>query len=318
MLCLPAPDADAAVARDGRIVMGTVLEVTVVAADAELALRLLGDVYAEVARWDDALTIWRADGELARLNAHADQGPVTVSPRLQQGLAAMLELSAATGGAFEPAKPTSRGVVAGASARQRLRNVLLLDAGRARLDGGATVDPGGIGKGLALDAALDLLRRGGAQAAFLDFGGSSQSALAAPPGDGDGWTILVAGWAAGSSHGLLKLRDGSVSTSRAAAPDTAPIVDPRTGEVVRGPCLATVLSPSATAADAWSTALVVLGRRGVEEASRRGLEVLVEDSAGVVWTPGFGHSPPAAAAARPPGDRDGNRDRAAGRENADR
>jgi thiamine biosynthesis lipoprotein ApbE len=85
----------------------------------------------------------------------------------------------------------------------------------------------------------------------------------------------------------LRLRDASLSTSLAAATDTRPILDPRSGMPVEGPRLVTVLASRATAADAWSTALVVLGRDGVREAESKGLEVLLEDGAGVLRTPGF-------------------------------
>src|SRR4051812_38819797 len=76
----------AAVARDGQVVMGTVLTVTIVADDSETATRLAHEAVAEARRWDDALTIWRPSGELAHLNANAGRGFVPVSARLSHGL----------------------------------------------------------------------------------------------------------------------------------------------------------------------------------------------------------------------------------------
>ena len=77
-----ARPADAAVARSGQVVMGTVLTVTVVADDRAEAQAMADAAIDEARRWDDALTIWRSEGELARFNAGAGQAPITVSPRL--------------------------------------------------------------------------------------------------------------------------------------------------------------------------------------------------------------------------------------------
>lgn len=297
----PQASPDLAVARSGQVVMGTVLTVTVFAADEDLARRLADEAIAEARRWDDVLTIWRPEGELARFNARAGEGAVTVSASLAEGLSAMLRLAKETGGAFDPsaataardaALPPKRRLVDSGettlpAAKTGLTAVLRVNGVSASLEAGASLDPGAIGKGIALDAAAKLLRRGGAAAAFLDFGGSSQLAIGAPPRDPRGWKVAVSGLAAGTSHGVLHLKDASLSTSRAGALDTAPIVDPRSGTVVVPPRLATVLAPDATSADAWSTALVVLGADGAGAASAKGLEVLLEDGSGRWSSAGF-------------------------------
>jgi thiamine biosynthesis lipoprotein len=287
--------SDAAVARSGQPVMGTVLTVTVVAADRELAQQLADAAIEEARRWEDALTIWQPEGELARFNAKAGSGDVEVSPRLGAGLASMLDFSRRTEGIFDPAVGAIRDRVAVEPARpvtpcrpiKPVADALRVSAGRASLAEGVALDPGAIGKGLALDAMVVLLSKGGASAAFLDFGGSSQTGVGAPPGDERGWPVLVTGWAEGKSHGVLWLRDASLSTSRAGASDTTPVLDPRIGKPVPPPRLATVIAPSATAADVWSTALVVLGRDGLLEARADGVEALVDDERGSVRTRGF-------------------------------
>jgi thiamine biosynthesis lipoprotein len=286
----------AAVVQDGQPVMGTVLQVTVIAPDQALARRLADSAFAVARRWDDVLTVWRPDGELARLNGQAGRGPIHVSASLWAALRAMRTHFDATGGAFDPAVgPLVRAwITPGALAvRPRahtpLPQALALAPGTADLTAGAALDPGGIGKGLALDAMADVLRRGGATAAFLDFGGSSQLALGAPPGAPDGWVVAVAGLGRGMVHGTVHLRDAALSTSRASgAGDSAgPIVDPRSRAPVEAPRLATVLARDAASADAWSTALVVLGRAGLPRAEAAGLAALVEDAQGRVLGGGF-------------------------------
>ncbi len=304
LLGLVAP-AIAAVAHAGRPVMGTILEVTVVASDAGTARRLADAAVIEAQRWDDILTTWRPQGELARLNARAGAGPVRISRDLASALRRMQELSAATGGAFDPGVGPlvsvwrQPGPHLEASVSRRLDR-LCIDAGltlrgeRAALAPGAALDAGGIGKGIALDAIAARLRAGGAAAAFLDFGGSSQLAIGAPPDAPDGWPVLVAGVVPGSAHGVIALRDAALSTSQAlgAGADAGPIIDPRVGVPAPPPRLATVVASDATTADAWSTALVVLGRAGLADIDASGLAAFLEDAEGSVKTSRFVFEPP--------------------------
>jgi FAD:protein FMN transferase len=273
--------------------MGTVLTVTVIAADEATARDLAAAAVAEGRRWDDILTTWRPDGELARFNARAGSGPVEVSGDLAAALRSMITLSAATGGAFDPAVgplvehwrgPRPPLPPPPASAATRIASALTLDGRRAALVAGAALDAGGIGKGIALDAMAALLRHRGARAAFLDFGGSSQLALSAPEADAAGWRVAIGGLAPGSVLGAIALRDAALSTSRASdGPTTAgPIIDPRSGAPVFVPRLATARAADATSAEAWTKALIVDGRAALAAARAHGIDALVEDHDGVV------------------------------------
>jgi thiamine biosynthesis lipoprotein len=286
-------------ARAGVPVMGTVLAVAVEAADGAAARRL-AERAVEVARhWDDVLTTWRPQGELARLNAAAGGGEVEVSHDLARALGRMRTLVAATGGAFDPGVGAlvawwrlPEALHSGAAPPLRpwaMADLMESRGRRVRLRAGAVLDAGAIGKGIALDAMAHTVRAGGAPAAFFDFGGSSQLAfgrLGEPSGEPE---VAIAGLAPGALHGTLLLRDASLSTSRSAAVGSSAgvIVDPRSGEPVRAARLATVLAADAATAEAWSTALVVRGRAAVEDARRGGVEVLFEDDGGVVSTPAF-------------------------------
>lgn len=303
---LAVRDVEGAEFRAGQPVMGTVLQVTVVADEAGLARSLAENAVREARRWDDILTTWRIEGELARLNRAAGQGAQAISPDLERALTRMRRLSRATAGAFNPAvgplvdrwRTPAAWIEATPHAAPRLRDVLTLRRGTAALAPGSALDAGGVGKGMALDAMADQLRHGGARAAFIDFGGSSQVAVGAPPDDQSGWHVVVAGLSDLEAHGTLTLRDGALSTSRAtgAGEPAGPIIDPVHGTPVAAPIVAVVLAPDATAADAWSTALVVLGRKGLAAVRAAGLDALVQDAAGTDMTPGMrtllkAHSP---------------------------
>ncbi|MGH7859843.1 MAG: hypothetical protein ACREQY_21150, partial [Candidatus Binatia bacterium] len=56
---LAAGRAEAAEAHAGQPVMGTVLQVTVIAPGESTARRLADAAIAEARRWDDVLTTWR-------------------------------------------------------------------------------------------------------------------------------------------------------------------------------------------------------------------------------------------------------------------
>lgn len=308
LLCLPAavllasarpPRAaadlavPAATARRGEPVMGTVLTVTVVAADQATAARLADAAVAEARRWDAILTTWRPDGELARLNARAGEGLGRISADLASALRAMIALAAATGGAFDPAVgplvdrwrgPAAPAPPPVATDATRIASALRLDGDRAALLPGAALDAGGIGKGIALDAMAALLRRGGARAAFLDFGGSSQLAIATPDAGQAGWRVGLGGLAPGSLLGEIALRDAALSTSRATAgPSPAgPLIDPRSGAPVFAPRIATARAADAATAEAWTKALIIDGRAALVAAHAHGVAALVEDEGGLV------------------------------------
>ncbi|MDX2167061.1 MAG: FAD:protein FMN transferase [Deltaproteobacteria bacterium] len=274
--------------RTGQPVMGTVLQVTIVAADDATARALAATAMAEGRRWDDLLTTWRADGELARLNAQAGRGAQPISAELAAALRRMQALSQETDAVFDPGVGPLVAAWRGprpplpppaASAATRIATALQLDGARATLLAGAALDAGGIGKGMALDAIAARLRCDGVQAALLDFGGSSQLAIGAPPDSPAGWPLVIGGLAPDRALGALTLRDAALSTSRAASgPNPAgPIIDPRSGAPVLTPRLATVRAADATSAEAWSKVVVVLGAAGAERARQHGYEVILDE-----------------------------------------
>lgn len=294
-----ATASDGATARAGRPVMGTILQVTVIADTEDRARELVEDCVKIAEHWDDVLTTWREEGELFQLNAKAGQGPLEVSADLAAALAAMRIAARSTGGAFEPGvgpvvHRLRRGEEPSDANRLAVRNgrintALTLTDTTARLSEGAALDAGGIGKGIALDAMAEHLRAANVRGAYIDFGGSSQIALGNPGEDRDGWTMVVAGAAERSVLGTLVLRTGSLSTSRASNSNNpaGAIVNPDTGLAIEPPVVVTVHAADAALAEYWSTALVVLGAGGLERARAAGVEAVMDNGGEVLITPGF-------------------------------
>ncbi len=235
--------------------------------------------FARLAEVDDALSDWRVDGELARLEQHAGGAPVQVSADLYRCLERALEVAHATDGAFDPTLGALTRLWREARATGISPSEHELQAARARTDwrqveldprscsarlacAGMELDLGGIGKGYGADRALETLAVHGVESALVGLAGDH--ALGAPPPGEPGWRIAV-GDDPETSNVLVLSRCG-VSTSGDSEQfleldgvRTSHILDPRTGRGVVGRPFSTVVAADAASADALATALSVLG-----------------------------------------------------------
>jgi thiamine biosynthesis lipoprotein len=133
-----------------------------------------------------------------------------------------------------------------------------------------TLDLGSIGKGYAIDRAIDLLRENGVANLLLHGGTSSVYALGHAP-DGQAWRVAIPHPSRDEEEHLLQVPLSGTGLAVSAPYGKAferngvsygHVIDPRSGEPVSGRLLAAVVSPSAAEGDALSTALLVLGAPG--------------------------------------------------------
>jgi thiamine biosynthesis lipoprotein len=266
--------------------MGSFFEVRLAAGlpgGADIATRMLDEVEA----LETQLTVYNDESEVSRLNASAHLGPVPVEPRLFDLLERAVAIGQATEGAFDVASgalslawgftkgpkrvPTPDGL-ADAVARAGARHLQLDPVARtvAFDREGVVINLGAIGKGYAIDRAVELARGHWWPTASLVHGGqSSLYALGSPPGDlGGRWEVAVRDpFDAGHPLGTLRLRNRGMATSgdafqrfEADGKVYGHIIDPRTGEPPSdGPASVTVLAPTAAEADALSTAFLLQG-----------------------------------------------------------
>ncbi len=159
---------------------------------------------------------------------------------------------------------------------------------------GMRLDLGAIGKGHAVEVAAGLLREAGVTSGLIHGGTSTAEAIGHPPdaeswkigiesadarlpGSGRGGMVVVTEGRAGREHeastltAVVDLKNEALSVSagdgRCFEIDGrlyGHILDPRSGEPVRGALLAAVVLPSATETDAFSTALFTESRAGYE------------------------------------------------------
>jgi thiamine biosynthesis lipoprotein len=196
----------------------------------------------------------------------------------------------------QPARPSAEDAAA-AKTKAGFAKVRLDDASRSLsyAEDGLEIDPGGIGKGYAVDRAVAVLRQQGISSALISAGGSTLYAIGHPPGR-DGWKVSVRDPAhPAASLAFVTLRDNALSTSGVAEKFVvenghryAHIIDPRTLEPSEGMCQVTLVAPDATSSDALTKAAFLLSRDELIGlfSSRPGIHILrVEQSCGgPVWT----------------------------------
>ncbi|WP_419191334.1 FAD:protein FMN transferase [Saltatorellus ferox] len=163
---------------------------------------------------------------------------------------------------------------------------------------GMRLDFGGIAKGVAVDEALRELASRGVLHALMD-GGGDLAALGPPPAS-DGWKVEVRPFGDDPAGPTLRflLSRGAIATSGDAYqggvlwgdPPSALVVegsvsvsrfghilDPRSGRALPGPRAAVMTAASAAEADAFATALTVLGEGAAAPLLYEGLSNPVDD-----------------------------------------
>jgi thiamine biosynthesis lipoprotein len=134
---------------------------------------------------------------------------------------------------------------------------------------GMSLDPGGDGKGYAIDAMVRVLRAHDITSAWIDFGRSSLYGLGAPQ-DRAAWTAALPSFDP-SKLVTIALRDCGLSVSASLVPEDendpkphAHIVDPRSGVPLRDKRIAVAVAPSATDAEVLTKAILLDGQAGFE------------------------------------------------------
>jgi thiamine biosynthesis lipoprotein len=230
------------------------------------------------------LTVFRDTSDLVAVNRTAAHGPVVVPHELFEVLCLAADLHRETGGAFDiTTTPLSRcwgflyreGRLPAQSEIDRARasvgmSGIALDrtASTVRFDrSGLEMNLGAIGKGFALDRMATALGDQGVTRALLSAGHSSVLALGSRP-----WRIDLRSPARETPLAHLAVRDGAVGTSGAGEQFVVVdgvryghVLDPRTGWPASGTLSASVITTTAAAADALSTAFLI---GGAELASR--------------------------------------------------
>jgi FAD:protein FMN transferase len=284
--------------------MGTTYEVVVTHRPADLSRSAIQSTVADVlAEIDEHLSGWNPASELARFNGAVGTEWMAVSALLVEAIDEAEAVSRATGGAFDvTVGPLVRAWGFGAGAAEGSAAPARAELDRLRAATGYQklesrprppalrktvadlhVDLDGIAPGLAVDHIAERLEALGLGDYLVELGGEVRARGLSPAGRP--WRVAVEAPLQGERRpiALVELDGLGVSTSgdyrdfrEIDGRRFSHTIDPRTAApVTHGLASVTVLHPSAAAADAWATALTVLGpEEGMALAQRHGLAAL--------------------------------------------
>jgi thiamine biosynthesis lipoprotein len=296
-------------------IMGTAVRVELWHEDPTMGESAIDAVMAEMHRIDRAMSPFKPESELSRLNREAAKAPVPISKEMFELVARSIGVSELSEGAFDITfasvgcmfdyrngiKPTAEKIAAALPG---------IDYRHIRLDpqkctiqfalDGVQIDLGGIAKGHAVDNCVALLKARGVKEALVMAGGDSRVL-----GDKRGrpWMIgirdprrkdiMVA---------MIPLVDAAISTSgdyeRYFEVDGVRyhhILDPRTGISATGVRSVTIVGPDATTTEGISKSVFIMGPeygiRFVE--SLPGIDaVIIDDDGKMHYTAGLRREEP--------------------------
>lgn len=264
--------------------------------DPTLIQDALQDAVDEV---DAQMSTWKPDSDLMRLNAGKVGEWVGVPDRLMDVLRLGLDIGRASDGAFDigmgdavkawgfgPGVADQHLIRAALDfPRRAAHEVLELDrgGGRARRNAPVTLDLNGIAKGYGVDRLAETLHSFGISSALVGIDGEMRAL--GPRPDGQPWTIAVEAPDPDrrAPHSILALQDAAVATSGdyrhwllVGGRRLSHTMDPNRGApLMTSPASVTVVARTCAEADAWATALMVLGPEAGAKLTRRlGLDAL--------------------------------------------
>lgn len=263
--------------------MGTHCRITLCARDEAEASRASKAAFARIAELDRIMSDYRSTSELMQLCQKAGGPAVKVSKDLFQVLSRAQEVSQLSHGAFDvtvgPVVKLWRRVrytkkMPAPEELERARSLVgyqnvVLDPKEQTVrlaKEGIRLDLGGIAKGYAADAALEVLKQHGCPRALVALGGDIVAGDA--PSDAEGWKVGIAPLLTPVSEPsrFLWLSHAAISTSGDAeqyieidGKRYSHIVDPRTGIGLIGRMSVTVVAPNSTMADSLTKLVAVLG-----------------------------------------------------------
>ncbi|MGB7436906.1 MAG: FAD:protein FMN transferase [Candidatus Acidiferrum sp.] len=259
--------------------MGTVYEIAAYDESPEHASQAIDKALAEIVRLDGVLSNYKPDSELSQLNRNGHFHAIKVSADLYRVIEESVKYSKLSQGKYDitvaPLVDMWKAALLGSRApseTEQQKQRACVGYEKIELTPPDTVefhspcmriDVGSIGKGYALDKAVEILRANGIKNALLDAGQSSIYGMGAPPGQ-SAWEVHLRDPSNRVDPTVL-LRENSVSTSEQTPPsllgnDTAGhIIDPDNGKPLQTQYALSVVTKTGTASDALSTTLLLVG-----------------------------------------------------------
>jgi FAD:protein FMN transferase len=262
-----------------KYVMGTVFEIVAYDSSPSHAQDAIDAAFQEIVRLDGVMSNYKSDSDLSRLNRSAHFQAHTVQRDLYRVIEESLRYSKLSNGKFDisvgPLVDFWKAVMRGERGpspveEQKLRSCVgyekieLLPSDRVKFRSFCLqIDLGAIGKGYAVDRAAEVLKAFHVSNALVNAGDSTLFAMGAPPGQSS-WLVHLRD-PSGKIDPQVRLSDNSVSTSEQTPPSLigssigGHIINPETGTPVQTTLAVSAVAKTATASDALSTTLFLLG-----------------------------------------------------------
>lgn len=262
---------------------------------------------------DAQMSTWKPDSDLMCLNAAPVGEWRDIPADLARVLAIGLDIGRTSDGAFDigmgdavrawgfgSAAADPQSIRAAMKALRRpAYEVLEMNSTRVRKTAPLSLDLNGIAKGYGVDRLAEVLSAHGLRGALVGIDGEMRAMGLRP--DGSPWTIAVEApdRDCRAPHSILTLQNAAVATSgdyrhwvTVQGRHLSHTMDPRRGApLLTSAASVTVIAPTCAQADAWATALMVMGvDAGADLARQVGLDALflVRDDADGIQSIGVG------------------------------
>ena len=262
--------------------MGTYYRVSLVADGEPRSLDLQQHIEQELAAVNQAMSTYLPDSELSQLNQAPAGQALNLSDELEFVLSAALDIAKDSGGALDPTigplvdlwgfgpsgrrseHPSSKQVQSQLS-RVGYQMLSLGDGAMLKQTAEVSIDLSAIAKGYAIDRIAEFLFAQNLENWLIDVGGELR---ANGVKNGQAWRVAVeTPDTTGSIQAILELADQAIATSgdyrnfiELDGKRYSHAIDPASGYPIDDPLASvTVLHPSAMLADAYATALLVMG-----------------------------------------------------------
>jgi thiamine biosynthesis lipoprotein len=291
---------------DSADAMGATFTVIAYGADRQQLEAGVEAAFEEARRLDGIMSNYLPTSEWSRANKQAAERPVMISQEMFDLLSACVDFSRQSEGAFDitvgplmrvwgfykgTGKLPAKADVTKAQAKVGYQNLVLDSANRTVRfkKAGVEIDPGGIGKGYAVDKMIEKLKEHGIMSAMISAGGSSIYGLGSPPNE-PGWIVRIRNprrWSQTVQE--IRLKNESMSTSgdyekffEVEGKRYSHIMDPRSGYPAVGTASVSVVAPSTLMSEAWTKPFFILGSEWTSRNKPKGLRVyFCEDKAEV-------------------------------------
>ncbi len=267
--------------------MGTTFGITLVGPPPSLDLSdLESAIYAELEAVELSMSTYIETSEISRFNRFGGSDWYEVSSALCSVVDTAINISRASGGAFDVTVGAivniwgfGPGIRSNTKPDQEQITSLLSFTGTDRIEsdcmipalrkthGSVTIDLSAIAKGYAVDQVADLISNHGISNSLVEIGGEIR--ISGHNKDENAWSIAVESPILGarSVNSVIELTDTAVASSgdyrnffMHEGKMYSHTIDPRTGYPIEHEAAAvTVIAECTMVADAWATALLVLG-----------------------------------------------------------